>query len=54
VILFDGVHLATDSGDLDELHDFARRIGLRRSWFQDHRTVSHYDLIGGKPAHLRF
>ncbi len=37
-------HLTTD-GDLEELHAFAARIGLRRSWFQEHATAPHYDLI---------
>lgn len=36
-------HLTTD-GDLDELHAFATRIGLRRAWFQNHRIAPHYDL----------
>lgn len=31
------------SYDLDKLHAFARRFGLRRSWFQDGR-LPHYDL----------
>lgn len=29
---------------LEELHEFAARIGLRRAWFQHHRILSHYDL----------
>lgn len=29
---------------LDELHTFAGQIGMRRSWFQNHRLVPHYDL----------
>ena len=37
-ILTDGVHLAC--ADLEELHRFARRIGLKRQWFQR----GHYDL----------
>lgn len=37
----DGVHLVSD--DLDELHAFAARLGLKREWFQDHRHP-HYDL----------
>lgn len=37
----DGVHLVAD--DLDELHAFARRVGLRREWFQD-GPRPHYDL----------
>ncbi len=36
-------HLTTD-GDLEELHAFAARIGLRRAWFQEHSKVPHYDL----------
>lgn len=36
-------HMFTD-GDLEELHQFAARIGLRRSWFQNHATLPHYDL----------
>lgn len=31
------------SGSLDELHAFARKIGLKREWFQDKR-IPHYDL----------
>ena len=34
-------HLFSD-GDIVELHKFARRLGLKRSWFQDRRP--HYDL----------
>jgi hypothetical protein len=32
-------HMLSDGGD-DELHAFAARIGLKRSWFQG----DHYDL----------
>lgn len=28
-------HLVTDSPDIEELHAFAQRIGLRREWFQE-------------------
>lgn len=34
-------HLVADS--LDELHDFAAQLGLRRSWFQS-RNYPHYDV----------
>lgn len=36
-------HLVADS--LEELHEFARRLGMRRAWFQ-HETSSypHYDI----------
>lgn len=39
-------HLAADT--LDELHRFAKRLGLKRSWFQDHVRFPHYDLNGSK------
>jgi hypothetical protein len=42
-------HLTTD-GDLEELHAFAERIGLRRSWFQQHKVMPHYDLTPNKRA----
>lgn len=35
-------HLYADS--LEELHAFARLIGMKRSWFQNHKIVPHYDL----------
>lgn len=35
-------HLTADS--LDELHAFARAIGVRRGWFQGKSAVPHYDL----------
>ncbi len=34
-------HLTADT--LDELHEIAGRIGLKRAWFQD-GGVPHYDL----------
>ena len=36
-------HMFTDSLDLAELHEIARRIGCRLTWFQDH-ALPHYDL----------
>lgn len=39
-------HLLADEADCDELHDFARRIGLRREWFQR----NHYDLTPARRA----
>lgn len=39
-------HLFADS--LDELHEFARKLGLKRSYFQAGSIVPHYDLTGNK------
>ena len=35
-------HMYADN--LDELHDMAKRIGLKREWYQVHPVVNHYDL----------
>jgi hypothetical protein len=35
-------HLVADSPE--ELHDAARRLGLRREWAQEHGRTLHYDL----------
>lgn len=37
-------HMVTD-GDLEELHAFAMRLGIRRGRFQDHPRHPHYDLL---------
>ncbi len=44
-------HMATD-GDLQELHQMAARLGLRRAWFQlgGSGRFPHYDLTPGKRA----
>ena len=39
-------HLTADT--IEELHRFAVKIGLRRSWFQDDGIHPHYDLTAGK------
>lgn len=43
-------HLFTDPGNLDALHAFALRVGLKRIWFQDHRRMPHYDLTASRRA----
>jgi hypothetical protein len=40
-----GGHLLTT--DLNELHSFAKGLGLKREWFQD-KTFPHYDLTATK------
>lgn len=43
-------HLMSDQpgqAGLDELHAFAARLGLRRSWFQDKTRWPHYDVVIG-------
>ncbi len=37
-------HMFTDAADLGELHAIARKIGMRREWFQNHHRAPHYDL----------
>lgn len=42
-------HLFCDKPEnLEELHKFAQRIGLKRSWFQNNPTLPHYDLTSNK------
>lgn len=43
-------HLITD-GNLDELHQFAAGIGLKRAWFQDKPGRPHYDLTPVRRIH---
>jgi hypothetical protein len=41
-------HLWCDPGEEDQLHAFAKRIGLRQEYYQLHRVVNHYDLVPSK------
>lgn len=36
-------HLVADT--LEELHQFAVLLGLKREWFQDSASYPHYDII---------
>lgn len=46
-VYFDSLHLATD-GPIEELHEFAQGMGLRREWFQNKPLHPHYDVFGVK------
>lgn len=37
-------HMFADKADCEELHEFAAKLGLKRSWFQG----NHYDLVPSK------
>jgi hypothetical protein len=39
-------HLFIAHGDIAVLHYFAKRIGLKRCWFQNHPSLPHYDVHG--------
>ncbi|MFA5766448.1 MAG: DUF4031 domain-containing protein [Candidatus Paceibacterota bacterium] len=39
-------HLTADT--LEELHEFAERIGMKKQWFQNHPRHPHYDLTVGR------
>jgi len=49
MIYTDGTHLVGDS--LQELHRFARSVGLKKEWFQEHPRHPHYDIT--TPRKLR-
>lgn len=41
-------HLWVEPGNEATLHAFARKIGLKREWFQGSARFPHYDLTPGK------
>ena len=40
-------HLWTD-GNIEELINFAKKIGLKESWLQKNRRFPHFDLVQSK------
>ena len=36
--------------DRDELHEMAKKIGIRRAWFQSKGKYPHYDICKSKRA----
>jgi len=45
--LYGWFHIITD-GELEELHEFAIRLGLKRNWFQNKPKRPHYDAYKTK------
>lgn len=43
MVVMDGVHLVGDN--VDELHRFARKVGLKRDWFRGGSRNPHYDIL---------
>lgn len=41
-------HMWADN--VEELHNMAARIGMKRTWFQDKKNHKHYDLVPSKRA----
>ena len=46
MVYTDRIHLVADQ--IEELHDFAAKIGLKREQFQSHPRHPHYDLRASK------
>lgn len=50
-IYTDNIHLITDQENQEELHAFAKKMGLKREWFQDSNPAHpHYDLTTKRAA----
>jgi len=44
-------HMGTDdhtNAGIDELHEMATRIGMKRHWFQDKPRFPHYDVSASR------
>lgn len=41
-------HLFSTDGNIEKLHQMAQKIGLKKSYFQNHAFLPHYDLIPSK------
>lgn len=51
MIYTDNIHLMGET--VDEVHAFAKDIGLHRCWFENHPRHPHYDLINKKRTPLK-
>jgi hypothetical protein len=47
MIYTDNVHLVSDSS-LKELHEFAKKVGIKRCWFHSGSRWPHYDIPKGR------
>lgn len=41
-------HMWADS--LEELHEMADKVGMKRAWFQNKESLPHYDLVPSRRA----
>lgn len=41
-------HLFHSENNLEELHSFAMKLGLKKDWFHNHKSIPHYDLTKRK------
>lgn len=44
-------HLWSATNDLEELHAFAKKLAMSRSWFQNKPGFPHYDLVPTRRSH---
>lgn len=43
MIFTDGIHLISDTS-LDELHAYAKSVGIKRCWYHSKSAWPHYDI----------
>lgn len=47
MIYTDKIHLITDHLSLKELHEFAKKIGLRKKWFKNNKNFKIKEIHKG-------
>lgn len=47
MIYTDGIHIISDTS-INELHNFAKLMKFKKSWFQNNKKHPHYDLTTKK------
>ena len=53
MIITDGTHVVSTESE-QELHEFAKSIGLKRAWYQNHPRHPHYDIISKRILALAY